>query len=158
MLKFVFALLFMVSSPAFAAPNCADDKAIWSKKTDEGKVIFYFSGTGLPATPVRFELWKNADMIWRINADISCSNGVVFCGLSVPLESGETIDAGFTTIYEEAKHAKYVIFDHLKQTTFRTQVYGTDPGVIKLEAASKINQEDNPITLPSVFKFAACQK
>jgi len=157
---FWFFLATLVARPVFASEtNCRDENAIWSSNLDGKVIIFYYRGVIGSRSSVRFEAWHNSKLEWQLDAKILCSNGVVFCSLELPLDDGEFISAGSNSIYESDQHAKYLIFDHLKQSTFRIQSYGveTQPR-LKVEYANGKFRRDNLIVLPTYYKFLGCKK
>jgi hypothetical protein len=153
------ALALALAAAASAAPAhaaCGRDRAIWSDNPGRQRVIVYFSNYGW-STEVRFEGWDSNRLLWSLDGEVNCSNGVVFCGLSVPLTKGEPIDVPFEEIENADGDPEILVFAHLAQTTFRTQRYQDDPPSLIVSWASGVSPSDEPITLPSVYRFLGCR-
>ena len=126
--------------------------------TEAGEVRFYYQeyrGFLAMAGLVHFELWSGEDMKWRLEGEITCSNGVPFCYLAVPMADGEdAIDVPVQDIWESGVAPQYMVFAQLFKTAYRRQVY--EQKSLELTYESEPLAPDSYIELPSYYRFVSC--
>lgn len=145
-----------------SAQQCSDGRTLFVGDAIEGrdtKTIAYFpEGRNLGA-PLTFEGWQGKTMLWRVTGTFTCSNGVVICGVSIPLSDGETIEADETAI-REGDETRYMVLSTLLQSSYLRQ-RGEPATTINAEwkgAQPGADPDDPSILLPSVWKAEGCAR
>lgn len=142
-----------------SAVECEPGNEIWAHEKDGLTTVVYEPDPPSPSGRVVFEGWKGDQIQWRVVGTSACSNGVVVCGLSVPLSNGEEVHAPITEVYDGDKPA-FMVFADLMQTTFRAQTY--DPSLPEIVAEWFVPKpardgDQWPVVLPSYYKLIGCQ-
>lgn len=162
MLKHVVAgLAWLASNLAAAAVECEPGSSIWTSRGDSTVAVYFPEGLSIGRKSLVFEGWTGSRITWRIVANTGCSNGVVFCFVTVPTTKGDghEIEAPITEV-TEGKRWEYLVFGHLAQATYRFQNYDVEyPELAAQWFISKPEgHEDRAIYLPSFYKFTGCQR
>lgn len=129
-------------APAHA--SCDQARAIWADNPGPNRTVVSYVKWGWNSH-IRFERWEGQRLIWEIDGQILCSNGVVMCGLSVPLSNGQTLEAEFEEI-ASGVGPEYLVFAHLAQITYRAQVYDPDQPRLAVKWASSARASHDPIS------------
>lgn len=151
----------LYSAPQVKAADCKPGNEIWVSDGESGlrTVVYSVGAAGISSPRITFEGWRGKQIVWRISGQKYCSNGVVICGVEIPLTNGKSVEAPVEEIYE-AGEPRYLVFAQLSQATFRAQVYDADG--TELEAKwflpkPTVSIEDGPaIVLPSSYRFIGC--
>ena len=150
-----WALLVLTSlvvgvTPAYA--DCTDQNAVWSATDDSIEVRLEI--TAMNWSPeIRFEGWKAGQMLWTLDGQINCSNGVVECGLDLPLSDGTSLGVPVELIRREENLTEYFVFAHLAQTAYQAQRM---EGVTLQVARTNGTANSDPIELPSIYRLLRC--
>jgi len=144
--------------PAIAEPACKPEDVLWSAPLENGEVRFYYQeyrGFLAMAGLVRFEHWADGEMKWRIETDLTCSNGVPFCYLWLPI-GDDGVDISVQDIWGDDPAPEYMVFAQMAKTAYRRQVY--DQERIDFSEHSGDYDIAEPATLPSYYKFVHCNR
>ncbi len=149
--------LMLSLNPQQAHARCGREQAIWSDSAGPKRTVIYFTKPGGWYAELRFEGWEGGRLQWQVDGEINCTNGVVFCYLSVPLSNKENVEAPMEEIETPEGRPDYMVFAHLAQSTYRVQRYADEPPQLIVKWAPGTHPSGDPITLPSAYRFLACR-
>ncbi|MCP4182565.1 MAG: hypothetical protein GY761_04510 [Hyphomicrobiales bacterium] len=152
-IAFGFSLLTAASALA-----CEAGKEIWVNDKEGLRTVIYFPDQALFRGRLIAEGWKDNQIRWRVQASHSCSNGVQICGADIPLSNGKFMNASFEGVYENGA-PKYLVSTQLQQHSYLIQNRGEAPHIVASWFVNLPPENEKPfILLPSVYKYAGCQK
>ena len=139
--------------------SCSVGEEIWAHDSQDGlRSVVYYPGSPSPNAVLVFEGWRENGIIWRVRAEQACSKGVAFCSAIIPLKDNRNIVAPIEVIHE-SHGALYIVFSHLRQSTFQKQNYEENTAIdAKWFTPAPRRQVDTLIVLPSVYRLIGCQK
>ena len=155
--SFGAAALLIAAGVADAAAGCEPGKEIWAGDVEDGvRTIAYSPGELSSTMKLVFEGWRGATILWRVTGEQACSNGVVFCFASIPMQGRKPIEAPIEEIREDDS-PRYLVLAQLRQATFRAQAYDEAKLSAQWFAPEPVG-DGSMIVLPSVYRFLGCQK
>jgi hypothetical protein len=152
-------MLALAGLTAGARADCGGAGEVWAR-SDGPLEIRASKGPGAAGSGgYVFEGRLAGAPVWRVTADYGCSNGIPFCSVSVPMSSGDPVDAPETVVGEPGR-PEYVVFADLSLNIRYAQLHSADAPVVKAEvvdaqALAKLGGRE-AIMLPDYFEFAGC--
>lgn len=154
MIRFFIAALLFLAGPAFA--ETCEKGAVFEAKDSDGNLHVLKTTNGL-GDPFVFEMHTAGYLVWSLNAEEDCSDGISMCWMSVQTTEEEPIDIPVETI-EEQGSLKYYVFAHLRQTLASMKM---DDEQFDTMAQWNIERPDDPfesLAMPvNVYAFKSCR-
>jgi hypothetical protein len=136
--------------------KCGINERLYSALNDPDQTFQFL--TGAAGGTVQFSGYRNGKLAWVAFGEFGCSNGVVICGIVLPMKDGEKISIGYEDFSTPARE-RYVVFSHLRETVFRREFYGSGGAGLKIELQNGFQPADNDVLIPhNVFRYAHCNK
>ncbi|WP_319413431.1 hypothetical protein [uncultured Cohaesibacter sp.] len=111
MFRYLFAACIMLAGPALAE-DCPNG-AVYEATDSEGNL--HLLQTASLADPFTFEMQSQGQLVWSMQAEYLCSNGISECWLSVQTNDEEPVDVPVETV-SQGESVQYYVFAHLRQT------------------------------------------
>ncbi|WP_321447114.1 hypothetical protein [uncultured Cohaesibacter sp.] len=111
MIRFFIAASLFLAGPAFAE-TCENGAIFEAQDNDGNQHVLKTNGL---VDPFIFEMHTAGHLVWTLEAEQGCSNGISVCWMSVQTTEEEPIDIPVETV-QEGDGIKYYVFAHLRQT------------------------------------------
>lgn len=157
-------LIPAVVGQASAAMAACPQGEIWSSKGDpkanHPTVVVYPFGPQSTSSTMVFEGWVGDVLQYRVIGQVACSNGIVVCGVDIPLSDGETVSAEEILIENDQGEPEYLVYATLSDATYRLQTRSeTPPEIVATWYVPQTTGTDREmIVLPTYYRFRGCAK
>lgn len=136
--------------------KCPIDQQVYSALDGEYQKFEFL--TGIVGGAVQFSEYRKGKLAWIVAGEFGCSNGVVICGIDLPVKAGEAISVGYEE-FRTPDGEQYIVFSQLREKAYRREFYGVGGEGLKVELKNGFKPSADDVLIPvNVYRYSNCKK